>query len=98
MKIFFTIAGTKFRYGTGFMEKGMKVSLEKEPGNEHDREAVKVTMEGLGIVGYVANSPHTVIGESWSAGRLYDRIGDTAEGTVLYVLDGGVVCILNAEE
>ena len=33
---------------------------------------------------YVANSPYTVAGESYSAGRLYDKIGDTAEGTVLY--------------
>lgn len=27
---------------------------------------------------YVANSSYTVIGESMSAGRLYDKIGDTA--------------------
>ena len=75
MKIWFTITGTYFRYGQDFLDKGMKVRLEKEPDNEYDREAIKVTMKGLGHIGYVANSPKTVIGESYSAGRLYDKIG-----------------------
>jgi len=87
MAIFFTIAGTNHHYGSDFMEKDMKVFLEKEPDNDHDREAIKVTMEGLGLVGYVANSTFTVLGESYSAGRLYDKIGDTASGTIRYVLD-----------
>ena len=45
-----------------------------------------------GQIGYVANSPHTIIGESMSAGRLYDKIGDTAKATVLYVLPRGILC------
>lgn len=32
-----------------------------------------------------------------SAGRMYDKIGDTAEGTVLYVLPRGVLCVLDTE-
>ena len=94
MKIYFTITGTKYRFGQEFMKKDMPVRLEKEPDNEHDQEAIKVMMDGLGLVGYVANSTHTVLGESWSAGRLYDKIGDTAEGTILYVMDSGVLCFL----
>ena len=43
MAIFFTIAGTNHHYGSDFMEKDMKVFLEKEPDNDHDREAIKVT-------------------------------------------------------
>lgn len=73
----------------------MSVKLTKEPDNEYDKEAIKVEMEGLGQVGYVANSPYTVMGESLSAGRLYDKIGDTVEGTVLYVLPKGVLCQVN---
>lgn len=96
--VYFTITGTKFRYGDDFMEAGMEVRLEKEPDNEHDSEAIKVEMDGLGQVGYVANSPHTVLGESMSAGRLYDRIGDTAHGKILYKLPQGVLCTLNEEE
>ena len=96
-KIFFTITGTNYRYGSEFFEPKMKVKLIKEPDNEFDREAIKVEMEGLGQVGYVANSPRTVEGESYSAGRLYDKIGDTAEGTVLYVLPKGVLCYVDVE-
>jgi len=76
---------------TGFFEKGMTVKLIKEADNKVDSEAIKVELEGLGTVGYVANSPYAVLGESYSAGRLYDEIGDTAEGTVLYVTDRGII-------
>ena len=72
----------------------MEVRLVKEPDNEYDKEAIKVEMDGLGVVGYVANSPYTVKGESMSAGRLYDRIGDTARGFVKYVLPKGILCEL----
>ena len=94
-KVFFTITGTKYRFGHDFLEPGMKVILEKEPDNEYDSEAIKVILKGLGNIGYVANSVHTVKGESCSAGRIYDRIGKKAEGTVKYVLLDAVVCKLD---
>ena len=94
-KIYFTIAGTVFYHGKDFFEKDMKVTLVKEPDNPYDKEAILVNVEGLGAVGHVANSPHTVVGESYSAGRLYDKIGDTAEGKVLYNVDSGVLCCLS---
>ena len=97
-KIYFTISGTKYHYGQEFFEPKQEVKLIKEPDNEHDKEAIKVEMEGLGLVGYVANSPYTVQGESMSAGRLYDRIGDVAVGVVKYVLPQGVLCELVYEE
>ncbi len=96
-KTYFTITGTYFYHGKDFFEKGMAVRLVKEPDNDFDREAIKVELEGLGLVGYVANSPSTVVGESCSAGRIYDKIGDTAEGTVLYVVDDGVLCYIERE-
>ena len=80
------------------MEPGMKVKLEKEPENEYDAEAIRVMMKGLGQVGYVGNSTHTVKGESWSAGRIYDRIGKKATGTVKLVLPDGVICRLDKEK
>lgn len=76
----------------------MTVRITKEPDNEFDKEAIKVEMEGLGLIGYVANSPHTIQGESYSAGRLYDKIGDTAEGKVMYVLPKGVLAYVEVEE
>ena len=81
-KLYFTITGTKYRFGTAFMKPEMEVTLKKEPENEYDPEAICVSMEGLGKVGYVANSPHTIQGKSLSAGRLYDRIGKKAKAKV----------------
>ena len=94
-EIYFTIAGTNHHHGQEFIEPKMRVKLVKEPDNEVDSEAIKVEMPGIGLIGYVANSPYTVLGESMSAGRIYDKIGDEASGTVLYVLPKGVLCTLD---
>lgn len=84
-------------YGTDFLKEGMKVNLIKEPDNEYDREAIHVERRGLGKIGYVANSPYTVLGESMSAGRIYDRIKDEAKGKVLLITNKGVLCELKGE-
>ena len=96
-KIYFTITGTHCFYGTDIFEKDMNVRLVKEPDNPFDKEAIKVELDGLGTVGYVANSVHTIIGESYSAGRIYDKIGDKVTGTVLYKVNNGVLCYLEIE-
>ncbi len=92
MKKYFTLTGTKFYYGADFLEPGMKLVLKKEPDNKYDKEAIEVHVKGLGKIGYVANSTHTVIGESLSAGRLYDKIGESAEAKVVLVTSQGVLC------
>ena len=92
--IYFTVTGTGYYYGQGFLEPGMRVVLVKDPDNKYDREAIRVELEGLGKIGYVANSPQTVQGESFSAGRLYDKIGDRAAGVVMYLLPEGALCRL----
>ena len=91
-KIFITLTGTKHYFVNDFLKKGMKIRLEKEPYNEYVKEAIKVTYEGLGKIGYVANSTYTVIGESMSAGRIYDKIGDTAKAKVVLITDRGIIC------
>jgi hypothetical protein len=96
-EMYFTIAGCNHYYGTEFMEKGMKVKLVKEPDNEYDKEAIQIKIKGLGKVGYVANSPYTVQGESMSAGRLYDKIGDKAKGKIVFVVGGTAVCRITDE-
>ena len=93
-EIYFTIAGMNHYYGHDFLEPMMNVKLVKEPDNEFDSEAIRVEKSGLGLVGYVANSPNTVLGESMSAGRLYDKIEDGAVGTIIYKLPKGVLCML----
>ncbi|MCR4851013.1 MAG: HIRAN domain-containing protein [Lachnospiraceae bacterium] len=87
-----TITGLNFRFGSDFLKKGMKVKLVKEPENEFDKEAIRVELKGLGTIGYVANSTKTVVGESISAGRLYDRIGRKAKAKVMIKLDNAVIC------
>ena len=91
-KDYITLTGTKYCYGNDFLEKGMKLKLEKDPNNKYDKEAIKVIYEGLGLIGYVANSPYTVIGESISAGRLYDKIKDIAYAKVIVITDKGTIC------
>ncbi len=91
-KTFITLTGTKYYHGNEFLEPGMKVKLIKEPDNEHDKEAIKVSMEGIGDIGHVANSPYTVIGDSISAGRLYDKIGKKATAKVVLVTPQGAIC------
>lgn len=92
MKYYVTLTGLNYRYGVEPFRVGQKVKLVKEPENEFDREAIRAELPGLGKVGYVANSTRTVVGECCSAGRLYDKIGDTATAKVKYVLDHAVVC------
>ena len=89
---YITVTGLNHYFGAEFLEPKMTVRLVKDPDNEYDSEAIRVEMDGLGKIGYVANSPYTVLGESYSAGRIYDRIGDTATATVQSVLPKGVLC------
>ena len=98
MKIWFTLTGTNHYHGQDFLKKGTKIRLEKEPDNKHDREAIKVLMDGIGHIGYVANSTWTVIGESFSAGRLYDKIGNTAKARVKLITDRGVLCTVKLKD
>ena len=93
MSIYFTVTGLIHNVGQSFIEPGMKVLLEKEPSNEHDKEAIVVKMEALGKIGYVANSPRTVIGETFSAGRLYEKFKDQATATVIYNIKPNDHCI-----
>lgn len=98
MKAFITITGLKFHFGSKPFEVGQKAKLVKEPDNEYDSEAIKAELPGLGCAGYVANSPRTVLGDCISAGRLYDKIGDSATAKVVYVLDNAVVCKVKIAE
>jgi len=92
-KIYFTLTGTNHYFGKEFLKKGMKIRLEKEPDNEYDKEAIKVLYEGLGKIG--ANSSYTVLGDSKSAGRIYDKIGKKAKAKVVLVTDHGTICSIS---
>lgn len=84
MKYYVTITGLSHRYGVEPFQAGQKVRLIKEPENQYDHEAIRAELPGLGKVGYVANSVHTVVGECCSAGRIYDKMADQATAKVRY--------------
>ena len=56
-------------------------------------------MDGLGLIGYVANSTNTVIGESYSARRLYDLISKKVMGKACIVMPKGrVLCKIKVDK
>ena len=73
-KIYFTLVGEHLFYGHSILEKGMELTLVKNPNNEYDPETIEIKVAGLGQIGYVANSVTTRKGVSYSAGRLVDKI------------------------
>lgn len=97
-KLYFTLTGTKHYFGKDFLKPGMNVKLIKEPENEYDKEAIRVELPGLGRIGYVANSPYTVLGESMSAGRMYDICKKKAAGKVETITPYGVICSLDKKK
>ena len=97
-KTYFTITGMNYYYGTDVVKKGSKVELVKEPDNKYDKEAILVKADGLGAIGHVANSVNTVLGESYSAGRIYDRFKKKAKGKVVVVTPKGALCELRLEK
>ena len=56
--MYFTIAGCNHYFGNDFMEKEMKVELEKDPDNEYDKEAIQVNVKGLGKI--VISPDHSI--------------------------------------
>ena len=95
--VYFTITGINYYYGSDFLKKGLKVNLVKEPDNEYDKEAIRVELKGLGKIGYVANSINTVLGDSYSAGRIYDLMKKKAKGKVILITPRGALCELKKD-
>ncbi len=97
-KAYITITGCSFIYGTDFIKPDMEIILSKDTDNRYDNEAIKAAIPGLKCIGYVANSVGTVIGDSMSAGRLYDKIPNTARATTLYVLKDSIIAEVNPKD
>lgn len=98
MKMYITITGLKHHYGTKILKEDMSLYLRKEPQSEYDKEAIEAYLPGLGCIGHVANSVHTRVGDCYSAGRLYDKIGDEATAKVLYIIEQSAVCEVLLED
>lgn len=86
-KYFVTVVGLKHYFGVKLFERGMDITLIKDTKNEYDKEAIEARLEGLGRVGFVANSVRTVLGETFSAGRIYDKMGHSIQAKIAYIIE-----------
>jgi len=97
-KQYVTVAGFWKFYGLIPFEEGQIVYLKKEPDNLHDAEAIAVHLPYVGTVGYLANSPRSVVRGTMSAGRLYDRIESNSVARVLFISDTNIICELLSQK
>lgn len=86
-----TVVGCHHYFGLRIFNPGMLVRLEREPDNKYDREAIKVVIDHIGKVGYVANSTRTIPLGCKSAGRIYDTFGKNTFGIVRFVTNHSVI-------
>lgn len=86
MNDYITLIGADNYYGTKVFFVGQKVRLIKDYENNYDEEAIRVEVESLDTVGYVANSVHTVAKGTKSAGRIYDTFQDEVVGTIKFIV------------
>jgi hypothetical protein len=89
---FIVISGTNhYQYFKPF-HKGVIMDLVKEPDNKHDKDAIRVEINGE-TVGYVANSEWTLINETKSATEIKNMQSTNAE-FLFIILDCYVVAKL----
>ena len=80
------ITGTQFYQGLEPFSEGLVVDLVRDSENEHDPDAVRVEVGGMAL-GYVANSPHTMIEGVKSASEIKDMKFKKAEVKLLYLYE-----------
>ena len=91
---FVTITGMHHYLGKSVLKPGTLVLLVKEPDNEYDENAIRVDLVPVGCVGYVANSPHTVIDGTMSANRIYESMARACFARVMFAKGGFIVARL----
>ena len=66
------------------------VSLLRDEENEHDPDAIAVSVEGK-TVGYLANNPYTLMDGVKSASDIKNQIEDNQEAEILFIYLGEYV-------
>lgn len=90
-EIFVTITGMNNYYGFKPFRVGKIFKLTKDEDNNYDCEAIRAEMPMIDTIGYVANSTKTVYNGTYSAGRLYDKIGDHAFAQTMFITHSSVI-------
>lgn len=87
-----TVTGMKHYAGISPFKIGAKLKCIREPDNEHDHEAIMVIDPDLGKVGYIANSPYTVLRGTMSAGAVACRVRKRFTVKVMFVNNDFAIC------
>ena len=74
-----------------FKARSNRKTCQGKPNNPFDDEAIRVEIEPVGQVGYVANSTATVPRGCHSAGRIYDTFEQHCYGIVRFVTKETVI-------
>ena len=97
--IFVTITGQNHYLGMKPYKVGRIVKLVKDVDNEYDDDAIAVKLPYIDTIGYVANSTSTVYQGTYSASRLYDKIGSSVLAEVMIITHSSVIArVLSKEE
>ena len=98
MTTFVTITGLQHHVEETVLP-GAIFKCVKEPQNKFDDEAIRVELPGVGKAGYIANQWRTVARGTYSAGRLYDKVGEVSFAEVKFSLGNTVICqVLEGDE
>ena len=92
--IFITITGQNHYLGMKPFKVGRIVKIVKDVENQHDEEAIRVELPFIDTIGYVANSTNTVFAGTYSAGRLYEKIGEYAYAQVMFITHSSVIALV----
>lgn len=95
--MFVTIVGTSHYFGTEIFKVGQSLWLVKDHDNDYDDEAIKVVTEAGAVVGYVANSIHSVAKGCYSAGRIYDKFEGQQKIKVRFIIREDVIAQIEDE-
>ena len=93
--VYFTITGMNHYQGSDFLKRGMDIELIKEPENDYDMFAIRVEVYGRGQIGYVANNPNTVLGDTMGAEEIYNMMRSQAMAKVRKIEGKGIICELS---
>ncbi|MBO4920113.1 MAG: HIRAN domain-containing protein [Erysipelotrichaceae bacterium] len=82
--IYITINHLNLFDSVSFLKPGDRLILKKDRNNVYDDEAIIAYKDQMKC-GYVANSVHSVVRGTFSAGRVYDQIKDDAECIIRFM-------------
>lgn len=98
MEVMFTITGIRYHMEAEDLNPGQEIILKKEPNNKYDTEAIAVYTNDFVQIGYIANSCNTKAKGTYSAGRLYDKIGDSINAKILVIIYHTAIGVVEIED